>query len=389
MTRFTLQQPIDASPEAIFRAFTTNAGWTEWFADHSDVDPEKTGRLYLWRADGFCAVGSFSAVNSPKRVELAFLYPEKASITIEIELGEPASRLHFEASGFPQAVWEEALGNLRAVLETGYDRRIYLRPMLGVLVDGLYDPESHAADVPVDYGIVIAGPVEGMGAADCGMQAGDVLVEVNGVQLRSYHQLHTAVAGLSAGDAVQVRWYRRGELFEAAMSLSGRPRPSLPETPADLAAEVQLLYDQLEAELEAVLEGVDEYAAGTRPGKNTWSAKESLANLILTERAAHFWLANTTAGRVYRNWSSNDPNLIASVLAVHSTIPQLLKERHRLAQQTIILLENLALDATAFRGAYHNIVTTFNQYGLPLHALKNIQQIKDSLAEATTAQKAL
>lgn len=76
------------------------------------------------------------------------------------------------------------------------------RPMLGVLIEDYEQRE----------GIKLIGVTPNMGAAQAGLQAGDLLVAVNGFRLdsgaNSMHALHDAMASVAAGDIVAIEFLR-------------------------------------------------------------------------------------------------------------------------------------------------------------------------------------
>jgi hypothetical protein len=90
------------------------------------------------------------------------------------------------------------------MFEAEYSGERSSKPMLGVLI------EDHTGG----DGIRLVGVTPNMGAADVGMQAGDLLVAVNGYRLDlgddSMTALQEAMANVSAGDTVAVEFLRDG-----------------------------------------------------------------------------------------------------------------------------------------------------------------------------------
>lgn len=164
------------------------------------------------------------------------------------------------------------------------------------------------------------------------------------------------------------------------MTLSGRPKPQIPATPAELAEEVRQIYERADAELAEIFDGVDEETAEARPAEGEWNAKEVLAHIILTERAAQYWAVNVVRGRAFNNWASNDHKLVKSVVAIHPTIFHLVAELRRTEGQTVDLLNRLPEEVLQHKGAFHNIVTMFDHHGLVLHTRMHFDQIKEALA---------
>lgn len=92
------------------------------------------------------------------------------------------------------------------------------RPMLGILVK---DAGSAA-------GLTLGGVTPEGGAERAGLQAGDIIVEVNGVRLdggdraKPLHSLSEAMAPVAAGDTVAVRYLRDGEVFSTEVETQAR-----------------------------------------------------------------------------------------------------------------------------------------------------------------------
>ena len=80
-----------------------------------------------------------------------------------------------------QQEWEKSLENLAAVLETGEDLRLTRRPMMGIGVSDFDAEIARQMGVPVSKGIRLDAVVAGMGAEAAGLQPGDVIVRMGGM----------------------------------------------------------------------------------------------------------------------------------------------------------------------------------------------------------------
>ncbi|MFQ5614944.1 MAG: NAD(P)H-binding protein [Anaerolineales bacterium] len=387
----TLTRTIQASPKAVYRAFTTSGGLLEWFCNSSNVDARVGGHVFTWSNDGNQMMGKFTGLEGDKRIALNVYDPNRSHIKILIDGENGAANLTVEHGQIKsedelenyETRWESALDNLQSILETGFDKRIYDRPMLGLLVGGVIDEDSQERyGIPVAYGILVAGVIKGLGAEAIGLATGDVLVKMGGIDLKDFNALQQAVAPRKAGDSVEVVWYRGSEKHEAGMTLSGRPRPQIPATRAELSEEVRQIHTRIDAELAEIFDGLTEEEAVARPAEGEWNAKETIAHLILTERAAQYWAINAAHGRTFPNWTTDDHNLIESVVAVYPTVSHLLAEMRRTEEQTVALLARLPEETLNFKGTFHNIATTFGVNGLPLHTRMHFSQISDAVASA-------
>jgi membrane-associated protease RseP (regulator of RpoE activity) len=82
---------------------------------------------------------------------------------------------------------------------------------LGVHVQELNDQLAEYFEV--DAGLLILDVIEEGPAEAAGLQAGDVLLEIDGKGIPDRRTLHQAMAGVEPGDAVAVQIQRRGRLM--------------------------------------------------------------------------------------------------------------------------------------------------------------------------------
>jgi uncharacterized protein YndB with AHSA1/START domain len=388
---FTLQRTFQAIPKAVYRAFATPGGLMEWIANAAEVDNRVGGRFYLWEDKGYQLMGKITASEKDRLLAVEVAAPIHSHFQITLDADPAGSLLTLEHGDLEkedyvaqyQTLWQKALDNLQSTLETGLDRRFYNRPMLGILIAGAIDETNRERyEVPEGYGIIISGPVPGMGGEKIGLQNEDVLVELDGAELRDYYALQTAVSPHKAGDIIPIGWRRSGKKHTADLPLSGRPIPVVPPTPTELAEETRQLYARLDAELAELLDGVSEAEADYRPGENEWNTKEIIAHAIATERAAQIWLVNEAEGYRFKNWASNDPTLVKAIVDIHPTLPQLTAELSRTEEQTIALIQRLPPEIVNFKAAYHNIAADLGAHGLALHTRMHYDTIKTLVAAA-------
>ena len=389
LTTLTLTRTFEATPKAVYRAFTTSAGLLEWVANRSDLDPRVGGHLFLWSEKGFQLMGTFTELEPEKHVAFDLHTPSPSSVTATIRSENGLVTLlleHYlaeEKATEHRARWESALDNLKSILETGLDRRFYDRPMLGVLIAGQVDKEIQARmSLPVAHGILLGGTVPGMGAETAGLVENDVLIEMDGISLKSYHDLHVAITPHKAGDTVHITWTHGRERREADMLLSGRSLPYIPATPAELAEKMQSLYAPLDAELSKILEGATEEEAEYRPAENEWNTKEIIAHLITSERGLQVWIANIVEGQFTEAWATNNHPLVKSIVDIYPTLPHLIAELRRAEGQTVALLQRLPPEILDYKGAYHNIAAYVGKDGQLVHTHLHYESIKNLLTEA-------
>ena len=90
-----------------------------------------------------------------------------------------------------------------------------VRPMLGVYVDENYQGE----------GMKLDNVIQGKGAADAGLQRGDIIIKVGETNVENVNNVSQALGQLEVGDKVCVKYNRNGSLQRATVTLTPN-RPS-------------------------------------------------------------------------------------------------------------------------------------------------------------------
>jgi S1-C subfamily serine protease len=103
------------------------------------------------------------------------------------------------------------------------------RPYIGVWYRSVNPAIAEAEDLPVDYGAYIINssggdPIApGSPAEEAGLQAGDVIVAVNGEQLSSEADLAIALLPYAPGDTITLRVLRGNSVREIELTLDVKP----------------------------------------------------------------------------------------------------------------------------------------------------------------------
>jgi uncharacterized protein YndB with AHSA1/START domain len=393
-----IKRTIQAAPATLFQALSNATALREWMCDTAIFDPQKGGRAYFGWNDGYYAVGAVTKFSPGRKVAYTWHgkgEPEAtlATITVAEKKGAAVVTVEHEGVGTGKKWgttladitrgWEVALENLQSVHETGEDLRLTLRPMLGVMGPSQLSPEDKARlNVPVDRGVHISGTVDGMGAQAAGLQKDDVLVAMGKHKLWNFPTLTTALAGHRAGDRVEVKYYRGGELRMTDMELSRRPLPEIPATAAELADRVRQAYETADADLENTVKGISEAEAEHRPGPNEWNAKEVLAHLIIGERDTHAYVAEVVTGdeRVYPSYTGNSNLRTKATAAAYPTLAALLEELKRNEAETVAMLAGLPDEFVAAKRSYWRLA--FGQLQGGNHTQDHLQQIEAAVAAA-------
>ena len=396
-TTVSSEQCIKASPAQVYYAFTHAIALHEWLCDFATVAARPGGRMYLWWHGDFYSAGEYVSLEENKSVVFKWFGrgdPVPSEVAISIEEKDGGMRITLShtvpdgkdwetrAKGF-KAEWDSTLPNLASVLETGLDRRIFDRPMLGINISDFSPEIARALGVPVTQGTRIDSPLETMGAYKAGLRKDDVLVQFNGKPITNdFGSLVTALQGKKGGDEVEVVFYRGPEKKTVIMELSKRPVPEIPWQPAELARQVRAKYDESLAALEQCFQGVTEAEADHEPAAGEWSAKQTLAHLIQTERN---WIANlddVVGGyeRLADDWGGNLPAHINATLMAYKNVRGLLAELKRLANEAVAFLAALPPEFVARKCSYYQ--AAWQMLEAQSHTFSHVEQIKSAIAAA-------
>jgi uncharacterized protein YndB with AHSA1/START domain len=396
-TTVSSEQFIQASPAQVYYAFTHAVALHEWLCDFATVAPRPGGRMYLWWHSDFYSAGEYVSLEENKSVVFKWFgrddpVPTEVAISLKEKDGGTLVMLSHtvpdgeewkeRAKGF-KAEWDSTLPNLASVLETGLDRRTFDRPMLGININDFSPEIARVLGVPVTQGVRIDSPLEEMGAYKAGLCKDDVLVQFNGKPITNdFGSLVTALQGTKGGDKVEVVFYRGPEKKTATMELTKRPVPDIPWEPAELARQLRLKYDESLAALEQSFQGVTEAEADREPAAGEWSAKQTLAHLIQTERN---WIANlddVVGGyeRLSDDWGGNlDAHIKATVMA-YKNAQGMLDELKRLADETISFVAALPPEFLARKCSYY--LAAWQILQAQSHTNSHVEQIKSAIAAA-------
>lgn len=120
----------------------------------------------------------------------------------------------FEGMGFAIPI-TDALPVIQQLIEKGYASH----PGLLVSIDNRYSPEW-AAQQGWPAGAYISQVSAGGPADKAGIRAGDVLVKINGVTIKSSLELTHELFKFKPGDSVTVSYYRNGETKDVKLTLA-------------------------------------------------------------------------------------------------------------------------------------------------------------------------
>lgn len=100
-----------------------------------------------------------------------------------------------------------------------------IRPILGV--SGVYlgnlsffEMSYYRIDTDLNYGVYVAGVVEGTGASEVKIEAGDIITHINGIKITDYKTFITELYDHKPGDTVNLIVNRAGVDYEVPVKLS-------------------------------------------------------------------------------------------------------------------------------------------------------------------------
>jgi uncharacterized protein YndB with AHSA1/START domain len=392
----TSEKLIKASPALVYQAFTNATLLKEWLCDVATASARPGGRLYLWWNGDFYSAGEYTALEQDRSVSFRWhgkVDPAPTQVTVSlvekdggtlvtmahtVPAGEDWARL---AKGF-QHDWTVSLDNLAAVLETGLDRRIFDRPLLGINVGEFNAEQAKKLGVPVTAGVRLDSAREGMGAYNAGLKKDDVLVSLGGAALSDFDTLVASLRHKKGGDQVEVVFYRSAEKKTVTMELSKRPVPDVPFDNAELARRVRALYDALLANLDAIFTGVSDAEASFRPAPDEWSAKDVLAHLILGFQFSPSYYLSILQGLEF--WSDtyggNSNELTRAVVTAFPTLPDLLTELRRLADLMVTFVASWPAELVRRKSGYFRVAWPMLEE--QTHTQEHLAQIQATIAKS-------
>jgi uncharacterized protein YndB with AHSA1/START domain len=388
---------IDSPPEDVSYAFFTAQGWRDWMCDSVRIQGRPGGSYQFAWNNGWYASGSVLESDRPSRLKMTWLGKEEPGVTeVDIELKKEGerTRVTIQQNGFGEGEgwskvrkeakkgWDAALENLESRFSTGIDLRIAKRPLLGIFLNDFDEKIAKELGAPISQGVRIDKPVEGMGAEAAGLESNDVIVEMNGKAIIGFRDLGIALEGVSVGDVIPVVAYRGPERKTFEMKLSGRQFVEVPMDTAVFADQLRAVYAAVLTDMRKMFDGVSEEEAGYAPGPQEWSAKETIAHLIDSERYTQFSIMEALYDG-QREFPDNAGNVIErfrAIVDVTPTVPELLDRLERSKSESLALLSR-AEKLKARKGVLWNLGQGLLQYP-DQHDRSHMEQMELALKAA-------
>jgi hypothetical protein len=285
-----------------------------------------------------------------------------------------------EAVAASEKGWATGLENLKSTLETGVDLRVARRPFLGIHLDLLTSERAANEGIAAEHGIYVLDTVEGSGAKAAGLVKGDVILALGGMETSTFNGLGTALSAHEAGDVVAMELVRGQKREKIQVTLGARPQEDMPPTLEALIERLSRRYTEINADLQAAVEGLADVVAAQRPAEGEWSVKEVLAHLSSGAQEFHTVLTHVAVNGWFDSegfYPDQFPGQMGAVLAVTPTLTGLVDRFFQDELETEELVRRLPERTVAHKARFRRIA----QHVLadPDHTCEHIAQIKKNI----------
>lgn len=382
---------INTTASEAYRAFTNPAALGGWLCNQAYVQKGPSSSFFVWWQNGYFATGEFTKLSPDKNVSITWLgkdEPGKTNVSVTIKPKDEGIQITLIHSGFGTGNkwkatrkqidrgWKEAFENLKTALENGQDQRLLRRPMMGI--SGLVKVNEESAkqhNFPKTEGVLLLSVLDDMGAQNAGLQAGDILVKIDGKKFSEEQDLFDIIGKHKADDTVKVTYYRNGEKQNCELMFSKRLQFDIPPKPTDLAAKIEEIYKPLMAQLENILKGITDEKASINPTPDEWNIKQVLAHLIVCEKDTHTWLSAIMDDNSNNfDFHANKTDRLNALITVFPSVNMLIKDLKRHITETVALISNIPESIAAHKYSYNQIGEFLHTE--PYHYQDHIEQIK-------------
>ncbi|WP_027891754.1 SRPBCC domain-containing protein [Calidithermus chliarophilus] len=389
--RTTLTQSVQAPRASVFEAFTTATRLCEWFSYDAQLEAAPGGRFYAyWREPGFYAVGEYLEVRAPELIRLRWSdkdNPQPVEVEIAFAESEGGTEVSVHHPAMPAALeplWRRALAVLASTQERGYHLDLLERPMLGVLLSGDVTAENAGQyGVPVAYGAALQGTLAGLSAEAAGLRQGDVIVGMDGKEVRTVQDIPPITRQHKAGDTVVVEFYRGAERHAVPMELRPRNLHPYPESLEDLARTMAREKERLIGELRALLAGATDAEAERAPAPGKWNAKQILAHLVASERESQAFIASLAVGNELEVFTANLDARVNALVRRYPTLAALVQALEDAYAETLEIVRGLPQDFLARKASVVRVQLAAEAD--PFHVRHHFGQVRRALEAARQA----
>jgi serine protease Do len=116
-----------------------------------------------------------------------------------------------------------AIDNAKPVIDEIIATGFAIHPWLGFTGRTLDPAVVEQYDLPVDYGAIVVDVVPGTPAEEAGLEAGDIIVAVDGVKVETMDQLVLELRKKQVGATVTIDFYHGDEAMQSQATLEEKP----------------------------------------------------------------------------------------------------------------------------------------------------------------------
>ena len=162
-----------------------------------------------------------AAINSGNSGGALFnLYGEVIGVTNAKYSGSSGSGASIDNIGFAIPV-----NTIRPIVESIIENGYVAKPYIGVTI---MDVSADSQLYGVPQGAAVQSVVEDGPAARAGLQAGDIVTQVNGTAISGSDELKKQVTASQPGDTLNLTVYRQGQTLEIAVTVDEQRQEALP-----------------------------------------------------------------------------------------------------------------------------------------------------------------
>ena len=392
--KINIEVSFPAPVAQIYYLVSTRSGWLDWFADKGIGNVDANGVLQMYHPKlGSHLTFVFQELVRDEGVRFNTLDTETletSEVQIDLTPDGNGTLLTVSQTGLGdedaarwQGIWQETLDSLKAIIETGRDPRLWNRPFLGVTVEGWLSPESAAEHgLEIESGMLLNSVFEGKGAEQAGIQAGDVILWLAGIEIVDYESLLEVYKEHKAGDTISVVYWHEGEQLESELTLSSYPVPDVPATTQDMADTLAAFFHKANKKIDHLLAEQSEAQTSFRPAAGEWSAKEVIAHLIASESDSLVWLGSYIAGRETYPYISGVPARIKMITSMHPTMKALLKKLTQTQNELVAMVREIPAEMAGRKTSMIRLAFAYS-FDISLHYRDHLNQLKEALEMAS------
>jgi len=131
--------------------------------------------------------------------------------------------IYSQSGGYDGLGFAIPIDNAKPVVEQLIAQGFATHPWLGIS-GGTLDPETaQSYDLPVEGGAIVNNVFEGTPAGEAGLQAGDIIVAIDGTTILSMDELVVEIRKHQVGDMVTIDFYREDSREQVVVTLEEKP----------------------------------------------------------------------------------------------------------------------------------------------------------------------